>query len=282
MAPKTVVLPFRGEFGIRIRYHVPRVRALERPIIVCHEPGLEALYPDCKRVAVNPREDLLRYSDDREYLDVLRTKFRCMMPGVKVLEIDRRSKLPEERFVPEPTVLQLQEGPLGEERVDVFVCPRWREYGPSKNWPAWPEVAGGLMAEGLTVFAGGTEAHSYDVPCDDRAWSYPRVLDATIEGMKRAELVLATDAGLAHLALLAGVPLLLVGSNGGLVAPGPAVDEEGIVRHESYWPIRMDRYYREPNWRGSPVEMLPDGWESPEDVVQRATELVRGGWGGEG
>lgn len=264
-----VVLPYRAEFGIRVRYHVPRVRALPRPLLVFHEPGLDALYPDCKRILVGRRNDLDRDESDEEFLRRLRRQALREFEVAEVVTIDRASDLPERRFRPEPVRPQVE----GE--VDVVVAPRWREYGPSKNWDAWPEVSGGLMAERLSVFAGGEEATSYDVPCDDFAWRYGRSLDATIEAMRKARLVVATDAGLAHLAVLVGVPLLLVASSGGLVAPGPVLDGKGKKTFDRYWPIRFDRYYASANWRGVPIEVLPDGWERPDKVVARAVEIAR-------
>src|SRR5690606_34523471 len=118
------------------------------------------------------------------------------------------------------------------------------------------------------VFAGGSAAASYDVPCA-KAWDYERALDATIEAMRTARLVIATDAGLAHLTMLCGVPLLMIAHAEGLVAPGPAADETGRVMDEEYWPIKIDRY-REGNHTGAPLEVVNHGWLEPDRVLRRA------------
>src|SRR5690606_18437034 len=65
------VPPARFEFGLKVRYHVPAVFALPRPVVVCIEPGEEALYPQATHIVVDPREDVHRkdlYSRDAAYV----------------------------------------------------------------------------------------------------------------------------------------------------------------------------------------------------------------------
>jgi hypothetical protein len=264
------VPPFRGELGLMVRYHVPAVRALPRPVVVCHEPGLEALYPDCDRILVDQRPDQERrdlYTKDGDALQYWRGELLRRHPGGRVVAPDRSKEWAEERFVPEPHVRQDVPAP------DIVVCPRCREYGAEKNWPAWPALTDALLGEGLHVFAAGARATSVDVGTP-AAWDYPRELDASIEAMRSAQLVIATDAGLAHLAVLCGAPLLLIGYGGGLVAPGAVTNERGRVVGEKYWPIRLDRYYHAANHTGSPIAMEPHGWEDPGRVVARALEML--------
>lgn len=267
---KTVVLPYRAEFGIRIRYHVPKVYGLPRPVVVFHEPGLEALYPNAERVLVSSRKDDDRDSSDAKFVARVRKRAEAEFPDARILAIDRSTKLREKRFRPTPATFQIP----GDEEFDVVVAPRYRDYGPSKNWDAWPEVSGGLMAAGLRVFAGGAKATSYDVPADDYSWNYSRSLDATIEAIRRSRLVLATDAGLAHLAVLCAKPLLIVASSGGLVAPGPVLDAKGRKTFDSYWPVRYGRYYARANWAGVRIGLLPSGWEEPGEVVDHVVDLL--------
>jgi hypothetical protein len=264
------VPPFRGELGLMIRYHVPAVRAIHRPLVVCHEPGLEALYPDRERIIVPARPDDERrdlYRKDPAALEFWSASLQMRYPGAQIVAPDRSKEWPEERFVPEPHVLQ--DVPA----ADIVVCPRYREYGAEKNWPAWPALTDALLGEGLHVFAAGARATSVDVGTP-AAWHHDRELDASIEAIRSARLVIATDAGLAHLAVLCGAPLLLIGYGGGLVAPGKVTNERGRVVGEKYWPIRLDRYYHAANHTGSPIEMEPHGWESPGRVVARALEML--------
>lgn len=260
------VPPFRGELGILLRYHAVAVRAMPRPVMVAHEPGLEALYPDAKRILVRPKPDRKRrwlYRHDEEFVALFRAKFAGL--GFEVREPGKGTGDPIEVFEPEPTVEQ-----IGDEEIDVVVCPRFREYGTAKNWDAWPEVSGLLMGSGARVFAAGKQESSYDVPSDDASWRYARPLDATIEAMRRAKVVLATASGLSLLALLCRAPrLVLVAANGGKVAPGAAVDGAGRVAHETYWEVPIERYY-DPLNRGTEIELLRNGWDRPEAVAEIA------------
>lgn len=265
------VLPYRGEFGLTVRYHVPAVRALPRPLVVCHEPGLEALYPDCERLLVDSKADALRrdvYARDQEFVTHWKHKLEQLYPGWAIIAPDRSKKWPERRFVPHPHIPQYVA------KCEIVICPRFRQYGTAKNWHRWPSLAATLATRGIRVFAAGL-AETSDRRCrvTDAAWNYARPLDATIEAMCRARLVISTDNGLAHLAVLCGAPLLLVGSLGGRVAPGP-IQENGRIIHPAYGPIRMKHYYQHANHIGSPIELEPNGWQRPDRVVAHALKML--------
>lgn len=261
-----VVSPWRGEFGIRCYWHAPAVHAIPGEKVVCCERGTEALYPSADVVEVVERRfDGTRarndYRRDLEHVEAVEARMRQKYPGAEIIRPDK--SWPRERFVPRPLTT------LGIE-CDVVVCPRRREYGHSKNWSHWPLLTRSLQAEGLTVYAGGAPDSSFEVPCG-MAWEHERFLDATLEAMHSADLVIATDAGLAHLAVLAGRPLLMITYQNGIVAPGPNTDEHGRVTERGFWPVRMYRY-REGNHTGSPLRVLRYAWEAPERVVLAAME----------
>jgi hypothetical protein len=240
-----VIVPaFRGELGLKIRYHVPWVYAKGPGHVVEIEEGEEALYPLAAEWRIVPRNQ-----DDSRH------------GGPGRLQ-------PQKRFVPEPYVRQGI-------TADLVLCPRKRNYGSSKNWNVWPWLALQLEVDGFNVFAAGAPDSSYDVACP-RAWDYPRFLDASIEAMRSARLVIATDAGLAHLAVLCGAPLLLI-THRGLVAPGPVTDSKGRVFRPEYWPVRLQEYYRDANHTGSPIEAV-DGWMHPERVLEKAKEMALQCW----
>jgi hypothetical protein len=151
----------------------------------------------------------------------------------------------------------------------VVICPRARSYGSSKNWPHWNAL------ESLPgVFAAGAPDSSANVACP-RAWDYGRFLDASIEAMRSARLVVATASGLSVLAILCGVPLLLI-TYRGLVAPGAQLDRERRVLQRAYGPVSdlMRRFYNPTNHRGVPIYEV-DAWDQPELVVNRVRELLR-------
>ena len=261
-----IVLPFRGEFGITVRFHVPAVAALEGDVMVCHEPGLEALYPFAlSRIIVPRKSDPERgwtKASDPAFMEGIRCGLRAGYPGAELVETDGRDEKNVRRFRPKPHEPQLD--PARE--WDVFVAPRKRQGAPNvmaRNWDGWPETCQRLRSDGLRIFAGGMRETSYEVEADDAAWHYDRTLDATIEAMYRSKVVLATDAGLAHLAMLCGRPLIIVAAEGGRVAPGLRTDEPD----SKFWGVRMKHYYEEANHAGAPLSMLPDGWHDIPGVI---------------
>jgi len=252
----------RGEFGLRLRYQIPAFHALEGPKVASIEPGDECLFPSATEYHYVTRiMDSMRRGTypggDASYRNAVKKELRGLYPDAQIVEPSKG--MPEKRFVPEPHVRYGI-------NCRVVICPRRRIYGADKNWPHWDR-----LAELPGAFAAGAPDSSYDVDCS-RAWAYPRFLDASVEAMLSARLVIATDAGLAHLAVLCGRPLLLI-THEGRVAPGAVRDPEGRAMEPHYWPVRWKEYYVSANHRNAHLEMI-DGWEHPERVVERATELL--------
>jgi ADP-heptose:LPS heptosyltransferase len=265
MKVMNVVLPFRGEFGLKLWWHVPAVHAIE-PDVCYIEAGEQALYPSAREwTEVDRQHDDRRrnnYAKD-DGTPVFEAVARWRFPAAELLKPSDR--WPRKRFVPQP------HWPQGVS-CDVVVCPRWRNYGAEKNWPHWVDLTARLNAEGLNVFAGGAADSSQEVPAV-RAWEFERNLDATIEAMHSARLVVATDAGLAHLAVLCGRPLLMITHADGLVAPGSVNDEHGRPMEPQYWPVKMHRYH-EANHTGSPIELVKHAWDDPARVFARTMEIL--------
>jgi len=265
--PPSVIPALRAEFGMLVWWHVPAVHAVSGRKIVFIEPGMEALYPSAEEWLVIDRQDdskrRNRYARDAEYVERMERAAMRDIPGCQIVKPD--AKWPKKRFIPEPHVTQ-------DISCDIVVCPRKRQYGSEKNWEHWPELTLRLRAKGYDVFAGGAPDSSYDVDCE-KAWDYDRPLDATIEAMLSADLVVATDAGLAHLAVLCGRPLLMITHANGIVAPGPVTDEHGTVMEPEYWPVKIERY-REANHTHSPIRLLHDSWYSTEPVLSAVQNMV--------
>jgi len=243
---------WHGEFGLKLRFWIPQVTTLcgKEPTHVTAEPGNEALFPLAKRITTAEAtvSDNGRGAAGRP-------------PDLGV---------PETRVPLSPYEMQGVKAEHGS--IDWVVCPRFREYGASKNWDAWPQLAHSISRLGR-VFAAGLEETSYPIDPDAavRAWDYDRELDATIEAMKMAKGVIATDAGLAHLAVLLGVPLILV-TYRDKVAPGPVIDSKGNKAADEYWQPRAE-YYEGANWTGSPI-IRCDAWERPANLAAPMQELA--------
>lgn len=231
---------YKGEFGLRLRYHVPQVHALlkHKPQSVQIEHGMEALYPRATEhvIVSSPRDDDRRGSPKRVFDS-------------------------EERFIPQPFVSQ---------NINARICiaPRGRGYGANKNWNHWH-----LLMDLPGVFAVGSPHASQSVNCPT-AWDHNRrYLDATIEAINSCELVVATDSGIAHLAMLCGKPLLLL-SYRGLVAPGPVIAHNGKQARAEYWSVRMDEYYFSANWMNAPIYECPTAWDEPISVRDMIEEIL--------
>lgn len=238
---------YRGEFGLEVRFQVPVVAAMG-DVEVEIEAGKEALYPFARHV-VHERTPETTAEASRER----GKQGRPPLSG------------PERRFIPRPHIAQ------GVGDVDIVVCPRWRHYVAEKNWKRWPWLVDELADMGFKVFAGGVaDASDTRVQCD-AAWNYERPLDATIEALNKAQLVIGMCSGLCHLAVLCGAPLLVL-TYRGLDAPGPVIDSSGTLVRTERWKVRMDEYYHAANHTGSPIDSL-DAWEHPERVLDYVRKL---------
>ncbi len=264
----TVVLPYRGEFGFKCMEMAPQVNAIKGKKIICIEPGDEALFPGAFRyIRVAARDDKDRRARNEEELiaeakaDMAAEVFELAADG----ELDwvvHDGNAPREYFVPQP----YNHVEVADE-IDVVICPRKREYGSDKNWPYWQELADKLMGHGMKLFSAGAPDSSFDIAVNaGHAWDDEfngRCLDATIAAMHKAKFVVATDAGLAHLAVMCGTPLLMITHKNGLVAPGQ--DDVG----NDYWPVHMDRYERE-NHTGSEIRQVIWGFTDWNKVAEKA------------
>lgn len=238
---------FRGEFGVKIRAHVPIVHAMPGPKVVEIEEGEEALYPSAERWVVVPRGD-----------DFAR---RGMSP----------MRGEEARFVPRPHV-----EPEGLPVADVVVCPRHRRFVEARNWSHWAALAESLQSSGVSVIAAGAPDSSAPVPCP-ATWKWPRFLDATIRAILDAKLVVATDSGLAHLAVLCGTPLLII-THAGRCGDGPIIDSRGRVHSDVHWYADPEHYYEEANHLGVPIRLI-DSWHGHKAVAEWITGFLATGDG---
>jgi len=259
-----VFLPYRSEFGFLCMFHAPWVNAFPSPKTVIIEEGTEALYPGCEYLYLDRRKDADRRA--RPEKDVEKEWRERIGDGVEFLPMPypATKATPRRYFVPSPYRMVRDAS-----RFDVCVCPRKREYGSNKNWPYWQHLTDALLGMRMKVFAAGHPESSYLLTGCRTAWDRSvRYLDETIQGMLNSNLVVATDAGLAHLALMCGKPLVLITHKEGMVAPG--TDDIG----KDYWPIYIDRYHEE-NHLNAPIHQVYYGWEGTGRVVEKIEESLR-------
>ena len=257
------ILPCRGEFGLKLRYHVPNVHAIPGPKTVCIEPGEECLYPSADDFIIVDRiEDDARRGThprtDGAFNRRLREQIHNRYGEVEVIQT--RKGMREKRFIPKPHAA------FQWITAKVVIAPRKRDYGGAKNWPYWRE-----LLDLPEVFAAGAPDSSFDLPCP-KAWDCERFLDASVEAILGAELVISTCAGVAHLAILCGTPLLLITANG-LVAPGPVLDDHGRAMEPRYWPVRREEYYHKANHQNVRIHEASQ-WNDPELVKEKAHAIL--------
>jgi len=253
-----ILLPYRGEFGHVCMWHAPSVHALSATDgkLVCCEPGTEALYPSATDFEhVGRRNDADRVEhvvSDRDLITATRNQLRSTHPRANMIEPSQ--DLPRKYFTPRPRI------EYGIDNVDVVICPRKRDYGPRKNWEHWPELARRLGDAGLRVFAAGAPVSSVSISGVDASWNRGRYLGATIEAMHAAKLVIATDAGLAHLAVMCGRPLYMIVHGHDQTAPG-------------YQSVKWERY-RQENHANAPIVPLSGTWSRPDLVAKAVGDFM--------
>lgn len=293
--PIKLISPFRGEFGIKLMRHVPAVHAMEgRKAIVC-EPGERLLYPsceayfDCARADDFSRRDQYAKDMDIEALECdAMNATRAYYPGDTIELVRTDESMPRKYFKPESD-WQVTEGPWLDE---IVICPRWRNYGAAKNWPWWNRLAWLLNEKRLknpwdyhpkpvAIGAYDSTDRSVGHALFDETTVMPGyehcALRVAVHYLLNAKLCISTCAGLAHLAMWCGCPLLLISDGPECkVAPGPVRLGDGTIAHPEYWPIKMDRY-RAQNHLGADLMVLPDSWNNPELVCETALAYLEHG-----
>jgi len=205
-----VYLPWTGEYGAMMRYHVPAVKADPNPKIVCHEAGMECVYPEADgRQIINHIPDELR-RDAGSIID-------------KQLEAEIREKLGNDKmYLTTKNVIRMSNREYFVPKVtkeynfdaDVVLFARDRFWVPRENWPYWSDVAEGLKAAGIRSFIGGFQDESFQLDLPS-AWDYDNPLEAIIWAIKHSKMCLGTSTGLTLLCRLCGVrPHVLVTADG--------------------------------------------------------------------
>jgi hypothetical protein len=264
-------LPWRGEFGQQmVMTHVRWVHGdpSTRKIVCCNK-GDEPLFPSASEFfydweAVPDRKrgtKLIMSPGNRRYLEkvggrLLRTypgaQLRYPLDGVKPQAFPW---CPEHNFVPMPRC------PVPAERPEILVAPRFRERGGFRNYEHWPAVITRLEDAGLAVGLLGLPGTSLDYPTlpkGYRAWDHADNMGVTLHWLKTARLVLCTDSGVAHLAVLAGAPLRVI------------YGKEGAIVKDS-WQWTFDHMKAH---AVASCEAVLNAWDDPEIAVRNVLARV--------
>lgn len=218
-----IFLPWRGEFGQMVMTYVRWVHSLrhtDSERLVCCQRDHRCLFPSATRFEhdwdMPPDEqrctDFVMGHENRTYLDTLAAQFAVQYPGSHVLYPLNGSK-PQRFKAPHEHITLTPYGPEPSVYPDVLVAPRFRRYGMHRNYPHWLTICSFLRHRGIRYGLIGVRETSIDDPYLDevyKSWSYEHNLDTTIRWMQRCRLVLCTDSGLAHVAVLAQAPLAVI------------------------------------------------------------------------
>jgi hypothetical protein len=198
-------LPFVGEFGHKIMYHIRLLqwhRASRK--VVCCRPGDEVLYPSADEFVTDwadPIDDSIRAGTDRAHRQWPELESRY--PGHEIIPAGGLTHR-QEMFCIEPA----GKIPLRPKRwglaVDVCIGTRARQFMPEKNWPHAQLIADWCREHDLSYAVIGTRQNSY--PLDGMACMSGDFgdVDAAIELLQNCRLFVGTDSGSAHLAATVG------------------------------------------------------------------------------
>lgn len=203
MSKHVIVIPERYCLGDTITFKVRRVPSIlcDR-LTVCCPPAWEFLYPTATDfVHVSERLD---GRGERAILGSL----NALYPQAELVKVGRELRLMEDFQI----VLPATHAPYS----DVMVAPRRKPLSSvHRDWEGWPYFVASLRGHGLKVLAAGRRDMSEDcgVPLIEK-------LDEIAVAMQRTKFVISTDSGLAHLAILLRVPLIVLWGTPVGVIPG--------------------------------------------------------------
>jgi len=192
-------MPQLYELGGEIINVVPRVH-LDRAadVVVAHEKGKDALYPDVDRYTFEPIPIHKRgkgFDLRRNYVwEMVKARF----PDAVYVDPYSPFQKAGGYFVPESQYVDEFMG------VDILLFPRHKPKNPNINWNAWPDIIDMLLAEGLSVGCAGNRVFSY--PGVEKkcmcAWDFSNPLDASITMMKSATIIAGPITALTLVSLM--------------------------------------------------------------------------------
>lgn len=251
-----VALPFMGEFGSKLLKHISGIVGVPRPLIICHEVGEEALYPDAtdRVVYERPNEDERKagcHIKGQSYINYIKEK----LGKRKYIEPTAPFKWPHQYFIPEQRFQSSFD-------FDVLLFPRKKEYAYGRNWQYWEEFYAALSAKGISCMIAGQPDSTAQLEGCPAIWEIAKpeeILDATIWAINKAKFRIGTATGTTFLSLLCGKPVIVIIGDNGMDAQG----SKNGFNAGSYFKIDHQRV----GWR------VIAHWGSPDRVMQEFLEI---------
>jgi hypothetical protein len=239
-----IVIPERYRLGDTISFKVRRVASLvcDR-LTVCCPVAWRFLYPTATDF-VDVSEDLNGW-------------------GERLVVRELKNQFPEADFVkvswsiPAKTDIDVTPISANKSSCDVLVAPRGKATSsPHRNWEGWPSLTSGLVDAGLRVIAAGKEDMSSDC-----GLTLVTNLDEIAAAMLGSRFVVSTDSGLAHLAILLKVPLILLWG-----------DDLGVIPGQTY---KQGCHARMESQKRAPVHHIIGAWNNHELALREVIGIIK-------
>lgn len=210
------MIPERWRLGDTISFKIRRVANIECDrLTVCCPVSWRFLYPTATDF-FDVSEDLDGWGERSVICEL-----KCRFPSAEFLKMNWSHPAKDDFTVQVPE----KEVPSS----DVIVVPR-RKPGssPHRDWESWKDLTDELRFRNLTVLAAGRKDMSFD--CGVQSIEN---IEEIAAAMLKTRFVVSTDSGLAHLAILLRVPLILLWGTPVGVIPGQSYKQGCHARMES-------------------------------------------------
>lgn len=238
-----IMLPERLQLGDVLSLRVRKVSSIKADrLTVCCPKNQRFLYP-----TASDFEDVGNYVYGEE-LEKISARLKEKYSEAE--QIRTSWPLPEKELIVKPEQCSAFDS-------DIVICPRFKDkLSPHRNWEGWLTMNESLCKEKLRVVVAGTEA-------SQSPWEGAHKVsdvEAIAAHMLKTRLVVATDSGLAHLAILLRVPLALIWGTPVGVIPGQT--------YEKSYHKRMEAQKR------GIVHHIEGAWQDPAYAIREVLKLV--------
>ncbi len=242
-----IKLPFMGEFGSKISKDVPGVYGIPRPLIIIHEAGEEALYPNATERHIYERPSAIERSAGGNKFQVkFKETAKLKWPEGKIpymeqfkahfepqvwedhiktgqppqwqrtyIEPTASFKMAKSFFVPQYTKDYDCD-------FDVLLFARRQRYAYGRNFN-WEPFYEGLKAEGIKCLIAGQPDSTAQLGCPaiwDLVDKPSEILDATLWAISKARFRIGSATGTTLLSMLCGKPPIMIISDSGFDSQG--------------------------------------------------------------
>ena len=238
-----IVIPERYRIGDTISFKVRRVPSLQCDrLTVCCPEAWAFLYPTATDFVYV--DEMLDGLGERRVVGELKRQY----PKADFVKIGWQHPADEQFSVTVPERPAVQ--------TDVLIAPRKKpDSSTHRDWQGWPAMANALERQGLSVKAIGRADMSFDC-----GLPFVEDLRDIAAHMQQTRFVLSTDSGLARLAILLRVPLIVLWGTPVGVIPGQTY-EKGCHK-------RMEQQKK------APVVHIEGAWEHIDFAIQEVLKIV--------